>query len=549
MQPPIRLIERTASAHAYPLMIKQLLQTPLSNAPAQEIVYRGDRRMCYTEFSARVARLANALAKLGVRPGDTVAVMDWDSHRYLEAYFAVPMMGAVLMMVNVRLSNDQVAYTLDHSGARLLLAHQDFLLVLQAIRPQVPKLDQVVLLSDEPAGSSPEGTAGEYEALLAQAGAERDFADFDENAMATTFYTTGTTGLPKAVYFSHRQIVLHTLAAAAALGGNAQGQRFHRGDVYMPLTPMFHVHAWGLPFVATLLGVKQVYPGRYVPEHIVELVRAEGVTFSHGVPTVLKMVLDAAGAQSFPGWKIVAGGSVLPVGLCRLALDKGIDIFTGYGMSESCPILSLAQLEPGMEGDDGVDMRVSAGRALPLVQLQVVDESLQAQPRDGKSVGEVVVRAPWLTQGYRGNPDASETLWHGGVMHTQDIGRIDGGGVVRLVDRAKDVIKTGGEWVSSLDLEQLIASHPGVAEVAVIAVPSEKWGERPVAVVVPRGDFAATLTEDDLRKVVAEKALQGAVSRYAVPDRFHFVATIDKTSVGKFDKKALRRKFATGAPH
>ena len=549
MQPPIRLIERTASAHAYPLLIKQLLQTPLSNAPAQEIVYRGDRRMRYTEFATRVACLANALATLGVQPGDTVAMMDWDSHRYLEAYFAVPMMGAVLMMVNVRLSNDQVAYTLDHSGARLLLAHQDFLPVLEAIRPQVPKLEQMVLLSDEPVARASEGAAGEYEALLAQAGAERDFGDFDENAMATTFYTTGTTGLPKAVYFSHRQIVLHTLAAATALGGNAQGQRFHRGDVYMPLTPMFHVHAWGLPFVATLLGVKQVYPVRYVPERIVELVHAEGVTFSHGVPTVLKMVLDAAGAQRFPGWKIVAGGSVLPVGLCRLALDKGIDIFTGYGMSESCPILSLAQLEPGVEGDDGVDMRVSAGRALPLVQLQVVDESLQAQPRDGKSVGEVVVRAPWLTQGYRGNPDASETLWHGGVMHTQDIGRVDGGGVIRLVDRAKDVIKTGGEWVSSLDLEQLIASHPGVAEVAVIAVPSEQWGERPVAVVVPRGDFAATLTEDDLRKVVAEKALQGAVSRYAVPDRFHFVAAIDKTSVGKFDKKALRRKFATVAPH
>lgn len=537
-----RLIERTPTAYSYPLLIKQLLHTPLANAPDQEIVYRDLSRYTYRGFAQRVAQQAHMLADLGVEAGDVVAVMDWDSHRYLESYFAVPMMGAALMMVNIRLSNEQIAYALDHSGASTLLVHADFLPVLEAIHPRLTQLKHIVLLQDALPAQTPLEVAGEYEALMAAQPTAFAFRDFDEDTLATTFYTTGTTGLPKAVYFSHRQIVLHTLAAAAGMGASAQDQRFHRGDVYMPLTPMFHVHAWGLPFVATLLGVKQVYPGRYRPEHIVDLVQREGVSFSHGVPTVLQMVLAAARGRRFEGWKIVSGGSVMPPHLCQEALAQGIDIFTGYGMSETCPLLTLAQ-RPAHEGQAvSEDFRLAAGWSIPLVDLRVVDESLRELPRDGAAVGEVVARAPWLTQGYRGNAEASEALWRGGYLHTQDMGRRDATGCLRLVDRIKDVIKTGGEWVSSLDLEQLLAAHPGVAEAAVVAAPCERWGERPIAVVVRRpGNGSAT--EQVLRGMVLEQAAKGLLPRYAVPDRIHFVDAIDKTSVGKFDKKLLRQKF------
>ncbi|WP_332749110.1 fatty acid--CoA ligase [Hydrogenophaga sp.] len=538
-----RVIEHTPSAYSYPLLIKQLLHTPLANAPEQEIVYRDLSRYTYRGFAQRVAQQAHMLRSLGVAAGDVVAIMDWDSHRYLESYFAVPMMGTALMMVNIRLSNDQIAYALDHSGATTLLVHADFLPVLEAIHPRLPQLKRIVLLQDALPAETPLAVAGEYEAMMAAQPGTFPFRDFDENTLATTFYTTGTTGLPKAVYFSHRQIVLHTLAGASGLAASPQHQRFHRGDVYMPLTPMFHVHAWGLPFVATLLGVKQVYPGRYRPEHIVELVLREGVTFSHGVPTVLQMVLAAAKGSRFEGWKIVSGGSVMPPHLCQEALAQGIDIFTGYGMSETCPLLTLAQRPARQDVTASQDFRMAAGWSIPLVDLRVVDESLRELPHDGKAVGEVVVRAPWLTQGYRGNAEASEALWRGGYLHTQDMGRIDATGCLRLVDRIKDVIKTGGEWVSSLDLEQLLAAHPGVAEVAVVAAPCERWGERPIAVVVRRPDNHSA-TEKALRDVVLEQAAKGLLPKYAVPDRIHFVDAIDKTSVGKFDKKALRQKFA-----
>ena len=546
------------SAYNYPLLIGHLLHTPLANAPQQVIVDSSGLRYRYRDLKPRIAKLASGLARYGVRPGDTVSVMDWDSHRYLEAYFAVPMMGAVLMMVNVRLSPEQVAYTLDHCGAKTLLVHPDFLPLIDALRPRLTQLQNIIVMDEEDGTghSRPTdwpGTTTCYTTLISQGSADHLFEDIDENSRATTFYTTGTTGLPKAVYFSHRQIVLHTLAVATAMAASPQQQRFHRGDVYMPLTPMFHVHAWGLPYVATLLGVKQVYPGRYVPERIVELVVREGVSFSHGVPTVLQLVLNAAQGRRFPGWKIVAGGAVLPPGLCREALAHGIDIFTGYGMSESCPFLTVSQRPAGPDVDlrigsgDDEAFRTRAGWAVPLVQLRVVDEQMRDVPHDGSAQGEVVVRAPWLTQGYAGNAQASDALWHGGWLHTNDIGRIDAGGSLRLVDRLKDVIKTGGEWVSSLDLEQLLAMHPGVAEVAVIGVPDERWGERPVAIVVPRAGQAGRLRAEDLTQLVASQAAQGLLPKYAVPDRVHFVESLARTSVGKLDKKALRLQFAAPA--
>ena len=269
---PVKLIQATPSAYAYPLLIKQLLHTPLATAPDQEICYQGRVRYTYREFNARLGRLANALAGLGVEAGQTVAVMDWDSHRYLECFFAVPMMGAILQTVNVRLSAEQILYTLNHAQADVLLINSEFFPLLAPIAGRLTTVRKFVLISDEAAPhEAPVTLASEYEAMLAAAAPDYDFPDFDENAQATTFYTTGTTGEPKGVYFSHRQLVLHTLSLASSLG-TAPGQgRMHREDVYMPITPMFHVHAWGLPYIATMLGLKQVYPGRYVPDELLAL--------------------------------------------------------------------------------------------------------------------------------------------------------------------------------------------------------------------------------------------------------------------------------------
>jgi fatty-acyl-CoA synthase len=539
----------TQSPYAYPLLIKQLLHTPFIQAPEQEIVYRGELRMTYTTLRERIARLANGLNGLGVRHGSTVAVMDWDSHRYLESYFAVPMMGAVLQTVNVRLSEAEIAYTINHAGAEVLFVHTDFLPVVEAIKDQLETVRTFVWI-DEPGSEACAHTiafATEYEAMLSASATSYVFPDFDENTRATTFYTTGTTGLPKGVYFSHRQLVLHTITLMAALASPVSGQRFHRGDVYMPLTPMFHVHAWGMPYIATVLGVKQVYPGRYVPDRLARLVRDEGVTFSHCVGTILHMLLSCEEGRStdLSKWKIIIGGGALPQGLAQAALDRGIDVFVGYGMSETCPVLSLAQLPPGSEklgADEQLRLRCKTGRPVPLVDLRVVDDNMDDLAHDGKATGEIVARAPWLTQGYLNNPEASERLWAGGYLHTQDIASIDPTGNIQITDRLKDVIKSGGEWVSSLEIENLISQYEGVSEVAVIGIKDDKWGERPVALVVLKE--GAAVTEDDIKQYVLSFSATGKISKYAVPQVVKFVDALARTSVGKINKKGLREQFA-----
>lgn len=529
----------SSSAYGYPLLVKQIFLSSRATASDREIVYQG-RRFGYPDFFDRVAQLAQALAELGVRPGDTVAVMDWDSHRYLEAFFAVPMMGAVLQTVNVRLSPDQIAYTLNDAEAGVLLIHDDFVPVLSAIRDRLRAVRRVVSLTDAHDGGR-FGPDGEYEALLARARPAFDFPDLDEGTRATTFYTTGTTGEPKGVHFSHRQLVLHTLAASSALGSPVAQGRLHRGDVYMPMTPMFHVHAWGLPYVATLLGLRQIYPGRYAPEVLLRLIRDEGVTFSHCVPTILHMLLNHpdAAETDLSACKLIIGGSALPQGLARAALDRGIDVFTGYGMSETCPILTLAQLRGG-DADPEAQLRdrTRTGYALPLVQLRVVDDDLRDVPGDGVSVGEIVVRAPWLTQGYLGKPEASEALWRGGWLHTGDIGTLDARGMLTVTDRLKDVIKTGGEWVSSLALEDVISRHPAVTEVAVVAASDARWGERPLPLVVLKP--GQTADESAIRAHVQAAVDAGVLSRFAVPDRVRFVDSLPRTSVGKLNKRAMR---------
>ena len=544
-------IARTPSATEAPLGIGQILARGLAIAPAQEIVSGSDMRYTYASFAERVSRLASALEALGVTRGSTVAVMDWDSHRYLECFFAVPMMGAVLHTVNVRISPEQILYTINHAEDDVIVVNADFLPLLETIQARIRPGVKFVLALDAAAPTDLSiPIAGEYEALLAKGSTCHPFPDLPEDTRATTFYTTGTTGLPKGVYYSHRQLVLHTLAVGTHFS-NAPHAGFTATDVYMPITPMFHVHAWGFPYVATFLGAKQVYPGRYVPEVLLGLIAREKVTFSHCVPTILQMMLasPALEAVDLRGWKVVIGGAALPLALARAARDRGVDIVAGYGMSETCPLLTIGHLRPAMLAWDeaqGLPYRCRAGRPIPFVQLRIVNGEMKDVPHDGASQGEIVVRAPWLTQGYLGEPERSEDIWRGGWLHTGDVGVIDAEGYVKIVDRIKDVVKTGGEWVSSLDIEDIILRLPGVAEVAVVGVPDDKWGERPVALVVARAGREAP-SEQAVRDHVAEHAGRGIVSRYAVPDHVHFIDAMPKTSVGKLDKKVIRAKLAEAA--
>jgi len=544
-----RLIQTTKSAYQYPLIFKQLWHTPRVQASDQEIVYRDLKRFTYLQIKERIGRLASALSRAGVIPGDTVGVLDWDSHRFLEAFFAIPMMGAVLQTVNVRLSPEQVAYTINHAGASTLLVNDEFVGLVEGLKAQLPKVKRLIVISDGPAPQTGSlSFIGEYESLLAAASPDYDFPDFDENTQATTFYTTGTTGLPKGVYYSHRQLVLHSLSGLALFGMAGTQGRFSRDDVYMPITPMFHVHAWGFPWSATLAGVKQVYPGRYEPAMLLKLIKSEGVTFTHGVPTILQMLLDAAAKANvdLKGLKMVIGGSALPKALAKRALAAGIDIFAGYGMSETGPLAAVSHVRSkDLTGDpDGeVEFRAGAGIAGPLVDLRIVDPDMNDVPHDGQSAGEIVLRSPWLTQGYFDNPESSEQLWAGGYLHTSDVAVVTPDGYVHITDRLKDVIKTGGEWVSSLQIEDLITQCAGVAEAAVIGVKDDRWGERPLALVVK--DATGTHSPDDTiikahLKVFADK---GIISRYAIPEKILFIDKLPKTSVGKINKVELRNKY------
>ncbi|BBD99957.1 fatty acid--CoA ligase [Sphingobium amiense] len=548
---PLRFAETATEYHRAPLTIRHLLNGVVAKAGDQRIVYRDRADIDYREFVGRVGRLASLLEAAGATQGMTVAVMDWDSHRYLEAYFAVPMMGAVLQTVNIRLPQPQIAYTLQHAEAEILIVHRDFFPIVEALRSRLPRLKAIVAIMDGAGDALPSWCIGEYETLSAAASPDYPFEDFDENAVATTFYTSGTTGNPKGVCFTHRQLVLHTLAISAPFGASDAAPWIGVGDVYMPLTPMFHVHAWGFPYIATMLGLKQVYPGRYEPATICALRETHGVSYSHCVPTVLEMVLNSAedrGAD-LAGWKVTIGGSALTRSLLARGQAHGMRLGAAYGMSETCPVVAVAGRRelPGDEGGAGMPDPLSlAGVSAPLVEVRIADENMNPAPHDGRTRGEVVVRSPWLTPLYTGDRKATDALWRGGWMHTQDIATIDPWGQVQIRDRLKDVVKTGGEWVDSLQLEELVATGEGIAEAAVIAVPDVRWGERPLAVVVAAPGCVPTL--DSINLPVDFAIADGRITRYARLDRFAVVDQLPRTSVGKIDKKLLRARYAEDAP-
>ncbi|KAA0929159.1 fatty acid--CoA ligase [Psychrobacter sp. ANT_H56B] len=549
--------QQAQEAYGFPLIIKQLLNRAKIASKDQTISYADKVTYTYAEFFKRVNRLANVLKDMGLQAGDVVAVMDWDSHRYLEAYFAVPMSGMILQTVNVRLAEDKVLYTINHSKPKALLLNAEFEPMAKNYRHEAPSIEKIIWLDDAQYGENdtkteqanmPDYAEGEYEAMLAAASDEFDFPDFDENTIATTFYTSGTTGDPKGVFFTHRQIVLQTLSSTLASALSAEGQGARYNDVYMPMTPLFHVHAWCWPYGATMIGLKQVYPGRYVSEVLVDLIEQHQVTLSHGVPTILQMLIKemATRGRKFNGLKLSVGGSKLNEALAEAAIESGIEFISGFGMSESCPVLArmaFGDQTSAMTTTEQINYRCLSGSPIMLVSMELWDANGKSLPMDGESTGELVVRAPWLTQSYFKNPDAGDELWRGGWMHTQDIACITADGTLKITDRLKDVIKSGGEWVSSLEVENILSFHPCVAEVAVIGVADEKWGERPLALVVLKPDHTDIKAEDIL--ALGHQAVEkGYLPKYGVPSEIKFLVEMPKTSVGKLDKKKMRMMYA-----
>ena len=540
--------------YGFQLTIKELLNGPRQSAGSQEIIYRNKMRYTYNDLFERINRLGSALAGLGVKKGDTVAVFDYDSHRYLESFFAIPMMGAVLFTVNWRLSPDQIEYTMNHAEADVVLINTDFLPLLGSIWSKLKSVKKVIILSDsDELPKTDMAYDGEYEALLSAASADFDFPDLDEDTKATTFYTTGTTGLPKGVYFTHRQIVLHAMSVCIAVSGHDSPLSFSTSDVYMPITPMFHVHAWGFPFIATMMGVKQVYPGKYEPEMLIKLIVQEKVTYSHCVPTILQMLVASPIAKKIDlsAWKVIIGGARLSKGLAMAGIELGIQIMTGYGMSETCPVISVSNLKPSMKhynNEQKSDIAIKTGMPITLVDVKIADPSGKFLPNDGRTTGEIIVRAPWFTKGYYKDAEKTEELWRGGWLHTGDVGYMDQDGYIQITDRLKDVIKTGGEWVSSLDLENAISLHNAVQEAAAIGIPDSKWGERPMLLVMLTPQFRGDgITPEVLKGHMKSCADQGKIPRYAIPDQYIITDEIPKTSIGKVDKKRLRAIYVNVA--
>ncbi|MGO2390652.1 MAG: fatty acid--CoA ligase [Halomonas sp.] len=541
-----KMLPATASATNPSLMIGDLLDAGVRMAGDNQIVYRDQSRHDYGRFRERVHQLAHVLTAQGVKAGDVVAVLDWDSHRYLECFFAIPMIGAVLHTVNVRLAPEQVLYTMEHAEDAFVILHEEFISLIEPLADKLPLVRGYLLCQDaSQALNTTLPVVGEFESLLSEQPTDYAFPRFDENAVATLFYTTGTTGNPKGVFFTHRQLVLHTLSEASAF--QAPGfELLNRDKVYMPITPMFHVHAWGVPYTATLMGATQVYPGRYEPEMLVKLLVSEKVDFSHCVPTLLNMVVSAEAVASkqidLTGWKVLVGGSALTQSLASKAWELGIDTRSAYGMSETCPLLTAGILPQDIATADfatQLPWRCKAGLPIPLVRLQVVDSNDEPLQQDGKSIGEVRVQAPWLTQAYFKEEARSTELWRDGWLHTGDVGSLDERGFLTISDRIKDVIKTGGEWLSSLELESYISQCPGIAEVVVIGVADDKWGERPAALAVAV-DANNPPTVADVQAFLEQFVTQGKLRRWAIPSMIRFVDEIPKTSVGKLDKKRIR---------
>ncbi|HUW63273.1 MAG TPA: long-chain fatty acid--CoA ligase [Spirochaetia bacterium] len=532
-----------------PLLLRHFLERSRQLFAQKEIVsqdYGGLFRYDYGRLYGRVARLANVLAQLGVGPGDRVGTLAWNNHRHLELYFAVPCSGAVLHTVNIRLFRDQLIYVINHAADRVLFVDEDLLPVLEDVAGELKTVEHFVIMTDkQQCPSTRLAPVSLYEDLLAGASPTYAFPeDLDENSAAAMCYTTATTGDPKGVVYSHRGLYLHSLAFLMA-DVIALSER----DAVLPVVPMFHANAWGLPFSAALAGARQVLPGpRPTPASLARLIESEKVTVAAGVPTVwmgLAELLEREEHDLSSLRVAVCGGSAAPRALLEAYDRLGVTIVHAYGMTETTPLATVSRLKSRMEDwppERQYQVRAKQGWVVPGLEMRVVDGRGQEVAHDGQAMGELWLRGPWVADAYYREPERSREVFAGGWLHTSDIVTVDPDGFIAIVDRSKDLIKSGGEWISSVDLENAIMAHPAVSEAAVIAVPHPKWVERPLACVVLKPAFADQVDEAALLEFLA-----GKVVRWCLPDRIVFLAEIPKTSVGKFSKKRLRELYTTEA--
>jgi fatty-acyl-CoA synthase len=492
----------------------------------------------FAEVHERVDRLARVLGRLGIEQGDRVGTFAWNNQRHFELYFAIPCIGAVLHTLNIRLFAEQLTYIVNHAEDRVIFVDDSLVPVLEKLAPTFETVERYVVMGDGDTGSLP--GALRYEELLEDAGpGEFDYPEIDERQAAALCYTSGTTGNPKGVLYSHRSISLHSTATLVK-----DGLGLGRADRVLAVVPMFHANAWGLPHGAALAGADLILPDRHLgAEPLAGLIAAERPTLMGCVPTIFADLLRYAAEH--PDTELssltnaTCGGSAVPRQMMKDFEERhGVRIFQAWGMTETSPVATFSRPAEGTHDDAYWDERAKQGRPLPWVELRLIDDSGGEVAWDGESTGEIEVRGPWIAAGYF-RDDSSAEKFDSGWLRTGDIASVDQKGFVQITDRAKDVIKSGGEWISSVELENQLMAHPDVVEAAVIAKPDERWAERPLCCVVLRAD-----AQPDPAGLVEH--LSTRVARFWLPDEFAFVAEIPKTSVGKFDKKVLRGRLAEG---
>ena len=528
-----------------PLTIASIMRYGTSVFGNREVVtWTGDgtRRRTYAEAGRRAAQLANALRRLGVDADQRVGTFMWNNAEHLEAYLAVPSMGAVLHTLNIRLAAAEVAYIATHAEDHTVIVDASLVPTFAKILPQAPTIRNVIVsgtpLAETPGADELSGAnVYDYEQLI---GAEADsfrWPALDERSAAAMCYTSGTTGHPKGIVYSHRSSYLHSMGACL---GNAFA--ISERDRVLPVVPMFHANAWGLAYAGLLSGADLILPDQHLqPATLVRLIGEERVTVAGGVPTIWAGVLAhmrAEGGDLSSLRLVVCGGSAVPHALQeRYSSELGVRILQAWGMTETSPLASVANPPPGVSEEDAWSYRDSQGRLFCAVEGRLGGDGGNILPSDGEAVGEIEVRGPWITGSYYKDDDAAK--FDDGWLRTGDVGTLDERGFIRLTDRAKDVIKSGGEWISSMELENVLMAHPDVAEAAVIGIADVMWGERPLAAVVLRS--GADVTAEKLRAFMTEQ-----IPRWQLPERWCFIAEVPKTSVGKFAKTRIREAYARG---
>ena len=533
----------SSTMQEFPLTIAAVLRhgmTVYGEAECVTWTEAGPRRATYATIGANAGRLAHALARLGVASGDRVGTFMWNSQEHMEVYMAVPSMGAVVHTLNIRLFPEQLAYVINHGEDKVVLVDDSLVPVLAKVVSELTTVECFVVVGDGDASAlGTDRPVLRYAELIAAESPEFDWPEIDERQAAALCYTSGTTGNPKGVAYSHRSEFLHSFAATTP---NALD--LSERDRVLMIVPMFHANAWGIPYAAFLCGASLVMPGKFLQaEPLTRMVKEERVTFSGAVPTIWADIyrygeehdIDLSSIRS-----IICGGSAVPRSLMENFEKKyGVRIIQAWGMTETSPLAAVAHPPAGVEIGSApeMDWRARTGRVVGGVELRIVDDAGRAMPWDDEAVGEIEVRGPWITGSYYRDP--SPEKFDDGWLRTGDVGTVSPAGYVQITDRAKDVIKSGGEWISSVELENLLMGHPDVLEASVIGVPDPRWDERPLACVVRK-------TNSDVDAAILAEYLGGRVAKWQVPERWAFIDEVPKTSVGKFDKKVLRARHEKG---